>query len=304
MYMTEETSKFRHKPADIALVVLAAVAYTLCIVFNALAASPAGVSTGLYLNNTGDIADYFYLEITPAGWMFSVWGFIYTWQYLWIIYGIINIFRRTDDGYFYAVYPIMPPAMYAVFTVNNIANVVWLILWDRLLSAWALPCIALVPFTLYICLFISFRRLNDNKVTMINQGYRKDVWLTRFLTQNGMAFYATWTTIATLLNVAIVMTYDGSVAMETSCTAVLGILAVELLFWFTLDNFVLDKFTRYLFSPFIIILLALTASLVQGYDPTKTNKIFTMVLLGIASVMAITKVAFMIWRHRTRPLEN
>lgn len=29
---------------------------------------------------TGNISDKFYIEITPAGWVFSIWGFIYTWQ--------------------------------------------------------------------------------------------------------------------------------------------------------------------------------------------------------------------------------
>ncbi len=36
--------------------------------------------TELFPKSTGNISDTFYTDITPAGWTFSIWGFIYTWQ--------------------------------------------------------------------------------------------------------------------------------------------------------------------------------------------------------------------------------
>ena len=54
--------------------------------------------TGLFKNNTGDISDKFYLNITPASWTFSIWGFIFTWQLLWIIYTLSTICRTNTDG--------------------------------------------------------------------------------------------------------------------------------------------------------------------------------------------------------------
>lgn len=259
---------------------------------------------GLFKNVTGDVADYFYLEITPAGWMFSVWGFIYTWQALWLIYGLASICRKSEDGYLYLKPPVLPPVIYAVYIFNQVCNVTWLILWDRLLSGWALPFIALIPFTCYVCLFISFRRLNQYKHVLIRQGMRKDIWLIRMLVQNGLAFYAAWTTIATVLNISIVLTYNFDVKQETASTVGLSIVLVEVILWFCLDNFIFDKFTRYLFSPYIIIVLALSASLVREFDITKTNKIFTAVLLGIGSFLSLVKVTLMFWRHRYRPMDS
>ena len=40
------------------------------------------VSSAFVLNllNTGNISDKYYLEITPAGWAFSIWGIIHAYQ--------------------------------------------------------------------------------------------------------------------------------------------------------------------------------------------------------------------------------
>ena len=35
---------------------------------------------GIFHSNTGNISDKYYLEITPAGWAFSIWGIIYAYQ--------------------------------------------------------------------------------------------------------------------------------------------------------------------------------------------------------------------------------
>lgn len=49
--------------------------------------------------------------------------------------------------------------------------------------------------------------------------------------QNGLALYATWTSIATLLNFAVVLIYKWNVANETATTACLSILGLSLLIW-------------------------------------------------------------------------
>jgi len=54
-------------------------------------------------------------------------------------------------------------------------------------------------------LVISHRNIYDaGAYFKINQKY---VWLYRVFVNNGLAFYATWVTIATMLNFAIALTY-------------------------------------------------------------------------------------------------
>ncbi|CAH1787309.1 unnamed protein product [Owenia fusiformis] len=291
-----------HKPAYIALIVTTFIVYIVTITFNALAASSLGWQSGIFLNTTNVVSDVFYLEITPAGWMFSVWGVIYIWQGLWLLYGLSTICRKSDSGYLYVTPPVMPPVIYVSFILNNVFNVTWLFLWDRRLIGWALPFIGLVPVMLYIGLFFSFKRVYDYGPILIKQGLNREIWLIRMLVQNGIAFYATWVSIAPLLNVAMVFHYSWKVPQDTSCTIVLAILLVEILAWFIMDNFIFDKYTRYTFSPFIILNLALSASLARNWDPTKTNSIFTAVLMGLVILLTIAKLVIMIWKHIKRPI--
>lgn len=49
--------------------------------------------------------------------------------------------------------------------------------------------------------------------------------------QNGLALYMTWTSIATLLNFAVVLIYKWNVSNEKATTASLSILALSLVVW-------------------------------------------------------------------------
>lgn len=49
--------------------------------------------------------------------------------------------------------------------------------------------------------------------------------------QNGIAIYATWTTIASLLNLTIVLTYDASMSHADSATLALSVLSIVLIAW-------------------------------------------------------------------------
>lgn len=266
---------------------------------------------GVFLNNTGTIANIFYLEITPAGWTFSIWGFIYTWQGIWLIYALTTICRRKVGTFLYLM-PVFPTVLFVSFVFNNLFNIAWLFAWDRMKVAIALPLIALTPFTLYICLLFSLKRLYDNLDFLTRNGLSLEVWLIRMFIQNGIGFYAAWVTVATLLNIAIVMTYgDGSditktyVRQDISSTVALGIVTIEILLWITLDLTILDKYTRYLFSPYITLTVAFAGIVQKNYnlDTAYRNSVFSAVLLAAAAVCLVAKVTTMLYRHFKSPIQ-
>lgn len=266
---------------------------------------------GVFKNNTGTVSNIYYLEITPAGWTFSIWGFIYTWQAVWLIYAVTTICRRKVGTFLYLM-PVFPSVLFISYIFNNVFNVAWLFAWDRMKIAVALPLIALTPFTLYICLFSSFKTLYDNLDFLQRNRLNVDVWLIRFLIQNGIAFYAAWVTVATLLNVAIVLTYkDGSdvndtyLTQDVSSTIVLGIVTIEVLVWFSLDLTILDKFTRYTFSPYITLTVAFAGIVQKNFDLTSAyrNSVFSVILLIMVAICLVVKVTVMIWRHFKRPIQ-
>ena len=262
--------------------------------------------SGLFTSNTGDISDIFYITITPAGWTFSIWGFIYAWQLLWMIYVLTTLCRRDSNGVYIYQLPLLPPVFFVMFLINNLFIIGWTFLWDRKYVGWAALDIVFTPLTLYACLMISFWKLYKNLQAVRAAGLNKDVWLIRMLVQNGIAFFATWVSIATLLNFAIVMVYKWSVEMETACTVALAILAGDIVVWFVLDMFVLDKFVRYTFSPYIVLVVGLSGSVAKNFDleSNERNSIFSSVLLAAAALLFLVKIVMIIFRHRRYPIKG
>lgn len=52
-----------------------------------------------------------------------------------------------------------------------------------------------------------------------------------FQVQNGVMIYTTWTTIATLINLTIVLTYDVKMSPTDAATISYSVLAVVLIVW-------------------------------------------------------------------------
>ena len=260
--------------------------------------------TGLFTNTTGDVSDRYYTQITPAGWTFSIWGIIYAWQGLWIVYVLTTICRKVRNDYIYQL-SALPVTVYAIYIVNNLANIAWIIIWDREYMIAALIVIVITPFTLYCCLFISFRRLYKSLAYLTKNSAVKEIWFIRLLIQNGMAFYAAWVTVASLINLIVVLVYEAKVDQELASTIALGVLAFELVLWFILDNYVLDKYVRYTLSPYITIVIALSGCLTKNYDldTMYRNSIFILVLLALAGVLLVTKLITMIIRHIRYPIK-
>ncbi|XP_013413395.1 uncharacterized protein LOC106175794 [Lingula anatina] len=295
----EKEVKYKHHAAFMLLIILTVLGFAATCGFNAVSNGP----NALFLNNTGDVSDAYYLEITPAGWTFSIWGIIYFWQVCFLIYALVSLCRKGPKGYLYVNPGLLPAGTFIFYIVNNLCNISWLFLWDRQILWGALIVIALMPFTLWVALVFCHLRLDSIAYQLIGMNSGKDIWLIRFLVQNAMAFYATWVTIATLLNLSMVLSYvTKAVTQDVACTIALGILSAEITTWFILETFVLDRYVRYTFAPYPVIIMALIGSMSKNWDPTKRNSIFTAVLLGIAGVLTIVKVSVIIYRHIKRPL--
>jgi len=286
-----------HRSCHLALIFITLVVMLIMFAMNGLNTG-GDIIPGLYV--TGDmetLSDKYYIEITPAGTTFSIWGAIYFWQVLFIAYGLSTICRQGPEGYLYYSPGIMPSGIYWSYIINNILNISWLLLFDREQNIAALVVIAVMWVTLLIPLVISHKAVADNTEILRKNGMMKEVWLIRFLVQNAFAMYITWLTVATLLNFTIVLAYDAGVDQSTASTISLGILAGEILLWLLLDFAVLPKYTNYLFSPYIVLPIAIGGSLAKNFDPWQTNTIITVALLGLALLAFLVKIILMFVRH-------
>ncbi|XP_067309945.1 uncharacterized protein si:dkey-29d8.3 isoform X2 [Pseudorasbora parva] len=252
---------------------------------------------GPFQRSTGNISDRYQTEITPAGWTFSVWGVIYSWLFLMNVY-ILTWFCRG----LYSSPALLPSEFFLSWIINMILNSTWLVMWERELMIPALMVLALIAFTNYLLVFFSCIGLRTHG-SWLKQHHQKDLFCIIVLVQNGIATYATWTTIATLLNFTIVLDL-ASVSPTNAATSSLCILLLEVIIWFIVENFLIEKHVRYILTIYPVIIYALIGSLSKHYDAAAPgrNAVFSVVLLVMVCIVLAVRVGLVVWRHRTLPL--
>ncbi|KAK3772734.1 hypothetical protein RRG08_013427 [Elysia crispata] len=273
------------------------VAMIVSFTINGLNGAGDGI---IFKNTTGELSDYFYTAITPAGWTFSIWGFIYTWQALWIIYSVVNICRKGSGGKpAYSNPEFIPAVLLALAATTSCLGIAWLISFDRLELEVAFVALILYSLGMYASLVFSYRALDRASPYLVQQWRTMEIWLTRGLVHNGLAIQGTWVSVATLLNFAMVLTYSGSkiASVDDAATAALSVLSVEIAVFAATDLLLLDRWTRYTLTPYAVLIVAFSGSLAKNYSAGARNSVFTIVLLAASCLLAVVKVCLTIYRH-------
>ncbi|XP_014835116.1 PREDICTED: uncharacterized protein LOC106912846, partial [Poecilia mexicana] len=226
------------------------------------------LSSGPFHFSTGNVSARYDTDITPAGWTFSIWGVIYIWLTLMVIYITSYVFRGSWAQC------LVPYAFYFSWLSNMLLNMTWLMLWDKELMLAALVVLILMVFTNYSALFfVCFA--TDYYGLWLQSYHSKDLACLRILVQNSLAVYTTWSSIASLLNFSVVLQLWG-VDKSTAATISLCILFAELLGWFVLENWVVDRWVRNILTVYPVVIVALVGIIYRHFnlaDPTP-NTVF------------------------------
>ncbi|GAA6229432.1 uncharacterized protein LOC108885333 [Lates japonicus] len=274
------------------VIILCAVVFIAVLVVNAL----AGAGKGPFHSSTGNVSARYETDITPAGWTFSIWGVIYTWLTLMVIYITTYVFRGSWAQC------LLPCAFYFCWLSNMGLNMTWLLLWDRQLMLAALVVLILITITNYSALFFCCFA-TDYYGLWLKTYHRIDLACLHILVQNGLAVYTTWTSIASLINFSLVLHLWG-VDRSTAATASLCILFAEVVGWFILENWVLDRWVRNILTVYPVVIVALVGNIFKHFNPDDPtpNSVFMVVLLVLACILLISRVFTVIWRNKWRPL--
>lgn len=125
----------------------------------------------------------------------------------------------------------------------------------------------------------------------------------RILVQNGVALYASWCTVASLLGLTIVLVHLSGWEQATACCFSLGILSMELILYFIFDLTVFDSYTRYTFTTYPTVMWALVAIIVQNFESDRPHMIFAIAILCTATIMCAMKVILSTVRRKVHPLD-
>lgn len=151
------------------------VAYITMVVVNYMA-----VLIPLGGRSTGEISDNYQNLFAPAGYAFSIWGFIYI---LLGIYAVYQLFKNNE----------LIAKINQIFVLNALLNASWIFAWHYNLI-W-LSVIIMIG--LLITLIKISDIFHDRIVT------QKETWLVRL----PFGVYFGWITVATIANIAVFLVY-------------------------------------------------------------------------------------------------
>ena len=239
-------------------------------------------------------------EITPSDGTFAIWGVIYTLQVAWTIYTLsLNV--RTDYG------DILPAKVYSYYILSSVCNLLWLFAWARVQFGMSLALI----FGIALCLVLSVIYASAGLFSYLKQFPSKkgevnklDVWCVRILVQNGILFYATWVSIATCINVAVYLEYNLGVSSSRAGTAALAILTSVIILWFILENFVVQEYTRFVLSEYIVLVIALSGVVKAHWTDGHGNQTFELALLILAGVLLIARIALIVVQEKKKDVKT
>ena len=266
------------------LIFLTLAIYIIHLVFNALSAR-GGPRNKLFPNTVSNISKRFHLEITPVGATFSIWGAIFAWQVIWILYTVSTVFRSGPAT------NILQNKFFIAFIANILTVIAWLFTWAR--AEGVISFVIILLGQIFLDAAIAFACydlrvfLDDQKV--YSQG-KVDIWSQRFLVQNGLLFYGTWTTIATLINTAVVFAYYIGTSTKVASLISLSLLGFLAITWFMLENFVIQKYAEYTFSAYVTLIIGLTGILVNIFNDDKLIGGFTLGLLILSGIFLIARI--------------
>lgn len=155
-------------------------ALVLVLLFNFL-------SNAIPFNNLtqGDLSELYPILLTPATYVFSIWGLIYLALIAFIIYQAIPRFRENA----------LVKAVGILFAVSSLFNILWLLFWHYQRIGWSMIMMLLILATL-ILIYLRIGSVTAEKTVY-----------DRFLVKYPFSLYLGWISAATLVNLNVLL-YD------------------------------------------------------------------------------------------------
>ena len=81
-----------------------------------------------------------------------------------------------------------------------------------------------------------------------------------------------------------------------------GALALDILIFALVDLVMFERHFRYVFTPYIVLAIALTGSMSKNWDDANSNTIFTVAIACMAFVLFCVKVIMCVVKSRIDPI--
>eukprot|EP01083_Nonionella_stella_P011411 32440_1 len=276
-----------------------------------------------YLSTTGalgtpnqkELSDKYHLPITPPGYVFSIWGLIYIWQLSWQLYVLYHSIKfshelQSEGTVSFGV------LFYVSWIASCVFNMAWIVLFGFEYITLSGIVLVFITISLYMNAYISHKymfelaqksqslqiKTQDTQFTSVTPSPFPDYLLIsqcrrvvyRVLINNGVAFYAGWCSVASCLNFGLFLAFPCDVDQYIASVAALSVLSVILLAYLSLDFYALKRLFIYTYSPYVVLLWALSGILTNegnnDGDLKGASQDFVMVLLVVVGVAFVGKI--------------
>jgi benzodiazapine receptor len=233
------------------------IAFVLTVIVNSL----AGSTTLIGGKTTADISNLYPTLITPAGYVFAIWGVIY------ILLGIFVVYQAlpSEQGKEYQ------NKISWLFILSSLLNMTWLFLWQNEI----LSLSVVVMFLLLVSLIAIYLRLNIGKSTA---SLREKLAI-----RLPFSVYLGWITIASIANVAAFLVsigWDGF-GMSLENWAILIIIVTLLI---TLTVVTMRKDIAY---ALVIVWALLGIAANQSGNPNIVTTTEASVVIAVVALIAV-----------------
>ncbi len=259
MFQTKEAQGLR---------ILNTVFFVLMVLANILTES-------LPLNNvtTSTISARHDTILTPTGITFAIWGVIYAWLFLFILYQN-GIFLKKGEG----DNPDIVHAVSIFFIGSSALNIAWLVAWHY---EYITLCFIII-FAMWIALLFAHNRLL-HEMSNLRQ---------RFFARVPFSIYLAWISVATSINFVAMLKHESPNLLGISENVWAAALVIII---FLLTEFFLVRYKDYAFT--LTILWALSGILYRYVvDFTKQSiQVNLLMLISVAMGVLIISLFVNIW---------
>ncbi|NVM45453.1 MAG: hypothetical protein HWN79_11105 [Candidatus Lokiarchaeota archaeon] len=240
------------------------ISFVVTVIINYAAATiPLG------LGDTGYISDLYPNLFVPAGITFSIWGVIYIFLGIFVIYQIRDVFKQDN-----VEMPFFEKVSY-LFIFSNLANTTWILFWHYGLIY--LSIIAMI--VILLSLIGIYLRLEIGKVKVST----REKWFV----QIPFSIYLGWITVATIANVTAVLVSAG-VEHEGILAEILTITVISVAILITITILYIRK--DYAYS--LVVLWAILGIFLKQFGSNitiATTTIIAMIVITADIVYTVIK---------------
>lgn len=237
------------------------------------------------------------ISISPPLWAQALWLVIFVWEATSLLLVWAMLFKPRIPR---LVFPLVLPT----FTLVCLLHIGWVFAWGRKLLPVSLALIAIQTVLLMLCTAMLTAYLYYIRGSL-KFYYPCNFWLTRLLVLNCIVAYTTLSFILTLFNLAAVLVSVGNLTGDTASTILLAVLTSCVVTYFLLENTILDRFLRYVFAGYPVVLWTLLIQVWEGRENLQElNQLFALVLTCVVGALILLRVLLWCVFACVRPLPD